>query len=96
VRTVVEIEERSGSNEGFAATVADAEEEWNVGDLFSEDVDGAVNPDDLLVGVGEHRAGGANVLAAEPRFWSEGALDWWSGGALGAGDVEAEEFQKKS
>jgi len=51
MRMGVKIEERTGSDQVFAATLAGGEEERNVGNLFSQDIDGAINPDDLLVGV---------------------------------------------
>jgi len=52
VRIGVEIEERTGGDQAFPAPLAGREEERDIGDLFGQDVDGAINPDDLLVGVG--------------------------------------------
>ncbi len=94
VRVLVEVGQRAGGYESFAPTVATGEQEWNVGDLFGDDVDGAVDPDDLLVGI---REGWAlmDVVTAEPggQTWINGFLDWWINGrgVAGDGDVEAEE-----
>jgi hypothetical protein len=56
VRTVVEVHEGTGGDEVFAATFAGGEEEGDVGDLLGQGVDGAIDPDNLLVGVGEELA----------------------------------------
>ena len=67
VRMRVEIEQRAGGDEGFAAALTAGEDEGDAGDLLGDGVDGAIDPDDLLVGAGE--AGlddSADVVAAEP------------------------------
>jgi hypothetical protein len=49
----IEIEQRTGGDEGLAAAFTAGEEERDIGDLFSDGADGAVDPDDLFVGVVE-------------------------------------------
>jgi len=46
---VVKIDERAAGDEGFASAFATGEEEWDVGNLFGESIDGAINPNDLLI-----------------------------------------------
>src|SRR6266478_5430323 len=81
VRMVVKVQQRTGGNEGFAATITGGEKEWDVGDLLGQDVDGPINPDDLLIGVGQDGAGAVEVVAAEPLFRREGAFERGSGRA---------------
>jgi hypothetical protein len=57
VRSGIEVEERTGSDEVFATAFAVGEEEWDVGDLFGDDVDSAIDPSHLLIGVGENGTG---------------------------------------
>ena len=83
---VVKIQKLPGGNQGLAATVAGREKERNVRNLLGQDVDGAVNPDDLLVSIRQRGTSGIEILATEPLFWRKGALEWWSGGGLGPGD----------
>src|SRR5882672_6550068 len=61
----IKIEQRPGGDESFAAALAAGEKERDIGDLFGEDVDGAIDPGDLLVGIAEGWAGGLRI-AAEP------------------------------
>ena len=88
MRLGVEIEERAGSDEIFAAAFAPGEEKWDIGDLFGDDIDGAVHPDDLLVGIGKTGTGG-KIGAGKPSGGVEGTGDRWRGGAS---DVKAEDF----
>jgi len=53
----VKIEQGAGRDEVFASAFAAGKEEWNVGDLLGECVDGAIDPDDLLICIGEDGAG---------------------------------------
>jgi hypothetical protein len=53
VRAGVEVLQGTGRDEGFATALAARKKKRNVGDLFGEDVDGAIDPGDLFVGVGE-------------------------------------------
>ena len=73
---VVKIRERSGCNQSLPATVAGREKERDVGDLLGQDVDGAVNPDHLLIGVREGRTSRVEILATEPLFRGEGLCNW--------------------
>ena len=66
VRAVIEIEERAGGDEVFATALAGGEEERDMGELLGQDIDGAIDPDDLFVGVGECRTAWAGVFADEP------------------------------
>src|SRR5713101_4149432 len=72
VRMVVKVHQRTGGNQGFAPAVAGGEEERNVGDLLGQDVDGAINPDHLLIGIGKNRGRGLGLVAAQPAFWGKG------------------------
>jgi hypothetical protein len=74
---VVEAEKRAGSEQVFAATFAGGEEEGDVGNLLGQDIDGAIDPDDLLVGIvkGDGGVGGGTGHPGE-HF----------GGELGDGD----------
>src|ERR1041384_3217023 len=65
VRAGVEIGQWAGGDEVFATAGAAGKEEGDIGDLLGEDVDGAINPDGLFVGVEEDGAGGIGVVAAE-------------------------------
>src|SRR5207249_11437464 len=88
VGAVVEIGEGGGGDEAFAAAFASGEEEGDVGDLLGKDVDGAIDPDDLLVGVGEERGGEViGVVAEEEGGGGEGAA-MGGGGFAVAGDVD--------
>jgi hypothetical protein len=95
MRMRIEVEQRAGGDEGFAAAFAAGEEERNVGDLLGDGVDGAIDPDYLFVSVGEaRRVRGRGIFASEPvqglgRELGDGLSD--GGGAAGEGDVEAEE-----
>lgn len=63
----VEIEKGAGSDQGFTAALAARKKKGNAGDLLGDGIDGAIDPDDLLVGADEARsvrAGG--IFAAEP------------------------------
>jgi hypothetical protein len=71
---VVEIAERAGGDEVFASAFAAREKEGNVGNLFGENVDGAIDPDDLLVGVAQQRAGIVAWSAVGPEGIGEGFL----------------------
>src|SRR5437667_1853826 len=93
---IVKVQERASRYQGFAAAVPGREEERNVRHLFGEDVNSAIDPDDLLVGVGQNGAGRVAVFASQPLLRGEGALEWWSGGALGPRDTEAEDFHALS
>ena len=62
----VEIQEGPGGDEVFATALAAREEKGDIGDLLGEDVDGAVNPDDLFVGAGEDGPGRVGLFGAEP------------------------------
>jgi len=75
VWTGVEIQQRAGGDEVFATARAGGEEERDVGDLIGQDVDGAVNPDDLLIGVGEDRTAAAAVAALRFAYWRSSARD---------------------
>ena len=77
---IVEIEKRAGSDESFAPALASGEDKRNVRDLFGEDIDGAIDPDDLLIGVGQNAAAAVDVFAAEP-----GACVERTGGVTGDG-----------
>jgi len=92
MRMVVKVQQGTGGDEGFAASIPCGEKEWDVGDLLSQDVDRTVNPDNLLVGVGKDGAGAVEVVAAEPLLRGERAFERGSVGAWAAGDVETEEF----
>ena len=48
-----------------------------VGDLFRQDIDGAIDPYHLLVGVGEDRGSGLALLASEPGGGVERASVWF-------------------
>jgi len=65
VGAIIEIDERAGGNEVFAAAFTGGKEEGDIGDLLGDGIHGAVNPDDLLVGVGEESAGAGNGVAGE-------------------------------
>ena len=86
VGLVVEIVEGAGGDEVFAAAFAAGKQKRQIGDLLGQNVDGAIDPGDLGVGVVEERAAGFGVGAGEPGggVWGNGALEWGSGGA---GDV---------
>src|SRR6266404_5843030 len=62
----VEIQEGAAGDQLLPAPVATGEEERDVGDLLGQNVDGAVNPNNLLVGVGKDWTACGGVLAAEP------------------------------
>ncbi len=66
MRAGVEIDEGAGGDEVFASAFAAGKSERDIRDLFRERVHRAIHPDDLLVGVGEHRAGRFGFFAAEP------------------------------
>ena len=74
VRTVVEIHEGAGGDQSFFAALAPGQDKGDVGDLLSDGVDGAIDPDDLLVGVVEKGAGGGRVVGGEPGRGGEGFL----------------------
>ena len=80
---VVKIQKRAGGNQGFTATVAGREEERNVRDLLGQDVDGAVNPDDLLVSIRQRGTSGIEILTTKPLFRGERTFER---GSVGAGD----------
>ena len=84
----IEIEKRAGRDEIFATTFTPGKEKWDIGDLFGDDIDGAVHPDDLLVGIGKTGTGG-KIGAGKPSGGVEGTGDRWRGGAS---DVKAEDF----
>ena len=65
MRAIIEIEERAGGDEVFATALAGGEKERDIGDLLGEDIDGAIDPDDLFVRVSKARAG-VKILASEP------------------------------
>jgi hypothetical protein len=92
---IVEIMQWTGRDEVFAAALAGGKQKRDVGDLFGKDVDSAVNPNDLLVGVGKTRAG-IGVLAREPSGGIEGTAGRVGGRGsrveAGDGDIEAEEI----
>jgi len=75
MRTVVEVNQGAGSDQGFAATFAIREEEGNVGDLFGENVDAAVNPRDLFESIDEVGCLARGLVTADPieKAWVEGA-----------------------
>ena len=85
---VVEVVERAGGDEIFPAAFTAGEEERDVGDLLGDDIDGAIHPDDLLVGVRKTGTGG-KIGAGKPGGGVEGTGDGWRGGAS---DVKAEDF----
>ena len=91
---VVKIEERAAGDEGLAASPASGEEEGDVGDLFGQGVDGAIDPDDLLIGVGQQGTRALGILASKPGCASgggfRGGLRW------GARDVETEEAHREA
>jgi hypothetical protein len=92
MRAVVEVDEGTGGDEGFAPALAAREDEGDVGDLLGEYVDGAVDPDDLFVGrVEGNSISIILIFTSEPGegFGGKGFLDWRRGRAC---DVEAEEF----
>ena len=66
MRPVIEIDEGTGGDEVFAAALAGGEEKGDIGDLLGEHVDGAIDPDDLLVGTGEARAAGTAIFPDNP------------------------------
>ena len=59
----IEIMERAGGDQRFATAFAGGEKEWNVRDLLGENVDGAIDPNDLLIGIGERDARVVDVVA---------------------------------
>ena len=85
MRTGVEIEEGAARNQVFSSTFPGRKEKGNVGNLFGQNVDGAIDPDNLLVSVGKDGGGIVGILTAQPgggkRF-----LHWCR---AGASDVEA-------
>ena len=64
----------AGGDEVFAAALAARKQEWNIGDLFGNGIDGAIDPGGLLVGVAHRRAAAAEVLAGEPGLRIEGFM----------------------
>ena len=61
--------------------------------MFGEDIDGAVHPGDLFVGVGEDGTRMVEIVAASPSGeGGGGALKRGSVGARSAGDVESKKF----
>ena len=94
----IEVQQWTGGDKGFAAALAAGEEKRDIGDLFSDGVDGAIDPDDLLVRAGKvRRAGGWAVFATEPGEGLGGELGeglLGGGGAAGDGDVEAEDVHR--
>src|ERR1051326_5443345 len=89
VRLLVEVEQWPFGNESFTAAFASREKKRDVCDLIGEGVNGAVNPDDLLVGVRKDGAGW-DVVALEPGL--QRRIDrFLLGGNGSAGDIEAEE-----
>ena len=63
---IVEVVQRAGGDEGFAAAFPAGEQERDIGDLFGEDVDRAIDPDDLLIGVGKRGTGVVDIFATKP------------------------------
>ncbi len=53
----VEVMQRAAGDEGLATALAGGEEERDVGDLLGEDIDSAIDPGDLVVGVGKQGTG---------------------------------------
>jgi hypothetical protein len=91
MRLVVEIMQWAGGDEVLAAPLARGKEERDAGDLLGQDVDGTVDPGELLVGAGEEgggtRVGGGDGGEGEGRGWR---MD--GGGGTGAEELfEAEE-----
>jgi len=66
VRTVVEVDEWAGGDEGFTAAFAAGEEEWGVGDLFGENVYAAVSPGNLFESAAEGWRVAGGFVAGEP------------------------------
>ena len=83
----VEIDQRSGADEIFSATWSCGKKKWNIGDLFSEHINRAINPDDLLIGIAQSSASAFRVITAKP-----GGSGGGKGLLLGARDVESEDF----
>ncbi|MPN22959.1 hypothetical protein SDC9_170344 [bioreactor metagenome] len=84
----IEIMQRPAGDEVFTSAFAGREEERDVGDLLGEDIDGAVNPHDLLVNVGA--GAGGELSAAEPRTGKFRELVLFPVFRLGPRDIESE------
>src|SRR5579859_99100 len=65
VWVVVKIGEWAGGDDLFSVGCGGGKAERDVGDLFGDSVDGAIDPNDLLVRIGEDGAGGRG-FGAEP------------------------------
>jgi hypothetical protein len=63
VRPAVKFGQRTARHQVFPASFTDRKQEGHIGHLFSQDIDGPVHPNHLLVGVGEHRP---RFLATQP------------------------------
>ncbi len=62
----VKVRKGAGGDEVFPAAVAGREEKGNVRDLLGDDIDGAIDPDYLLISVGENWTGSFSAIAGEP------------------------------
>src|SRR5689334_22334419 len=63
MRAVVEGVQGAGGDEVLLATWALGEKEGDVGDLLGQDINGAINPDDLLIGVGKDGTADGRVFS---------------------------------
>src|SRR5690242_15732196 len=98
MRAFVEINERTRRDEVLATALAVGEQEGNIGDLLGQDVDGAVDPDYLLIGVVHDRGRRGDVVTGEPGegFGGKSGDRSFSGRgrATGERDVEAENVHR--
>src|SRR5258706_14070981 len=53
---IVKLLKRPGGDKGFPAAVATGRQERNIGNLLGDGVNSAINPDDLLIGIGQDRS----------------------------------------
>jgi hypothetical protein len=95
VRTIVEIVQGAAGDQVFPAALAAGEQKREVGDLLGQYINGAIDPDYLLIGVGQEGAAGGGAFAAQPGDGGGGELGdgglRWRGRGGAAGDVEAEQ-----